>query len=99
MKISEKEVRYIADLAHLNLSDDEVRAYQGDLEEILQYVEKLDELDTEGVEPMSHAVHADDESSNLRDDVLKPGFTQDEALENAPLSGAGHFKVPLVIER
>ena len=99
MKITEKEVRYIAELAHLNLSDDEVKAYQADLEEILTYVDKLNELDTEGVEPMSHVVYAGSETSTLRDDVPEESFDRERALLNAPLSGAGHFKTPLVIER
>jgi aspartyl-tRNA(Asn)/glutamyl-tRNA(Gln) amidotransferase subunit C len=99
VKITEKEVRYIADLANLNLSDDEVRAYQGDLEEILTYVEKLCELDTEGVPPMSHVLYPGAEQAALREDELQASFDREAALENAPLAGSGHFKVPLVIER
>lgn len=99
MKITEKEVRYIADLANLSLSEDEVRAYQGDLEEILTYVEKLGELDTEGVAPMSHVLYPGAEQAALRADQPEPSFDRDRALQNAPLAGSGHFKVPLVIER
>src|SRR5688572_675385 len=99
MKISEKEVRYIAELAHLSLSDEEIRAYQGDLEEILTYVDKLDELDTSAVEPMSHVLYPGAEEAALREDLLEPSLSREQALSNAPLSGAGHFKVPLVIER
>lgn len=99
MKISEDQVRYIAELAHLQLDDEEVKAYQANLEEILTYVAKLDQLDTEGVEPMSHAVQAGSEDSVLREDEPEPSFDRERALLNAPLSGAGHFKVPLVIER
>lgn len=92
-------MRYIADLAHLQLDENEVKAYQGDLEQILGYVAKLDQLDTAGVEPMSHAVQPGSEESVLREDEPKPSFDRERALMNAPLSGAGHFKVPLVIER
>ena len=99
MKITEKEVRYIAELAHLNLSDEEIAAYQDDLEEILTYVEKLNELDTDSVEPMSHVLFAGAEEETLREDQLAPSLDRKQALSNAPLSGAGHFKVPLVIER
>jgi len=99
VKITEKEVRYIADLANLNLSDEEVRDYQANLEEILGYVEKLKELDTRGVEPMSHVLFEGSETSTLRVDEPKASFSADQALVNAPLAGAGHFKVPLVIER
>lgn len=99
MKISDKEVRYIAGLAHLNLSDGEVGAYQKDLEEILTYVEKLGELDTDAVEPMAQVVYEGSETKTLREDEPEPSFDRDRALSNAPLAGAGHFKVPLVIER
>ncbi len=99
MKITEKEVRRITDLAHLNLTDDEIRAYQGDLEEILSYVEKLNQLNTDGVEPMSHVLQPGSETSTLRDDEPEPSFDRERALMNAPLTGAGHFKTPLVIER
>lgn len=97
MKTSEKDVRYIAELAHLQLDDDEVSAYQGDLEQILTYVDKLDELNTDDVEPMSHVISAG--TNVLRDDEPTPSFDRDQALANASRSGAGHFKVPRVIER
>lgn len=99
LKITEKEVRYIAELANLSLSDEELRAYQGDLEEILTYVEKLGELETEGVEPMSHVLYPGAEQAALREDEPAPSFDRETALGNAPLAGSGHFKVPLVIER
>ena len=99
MKITDKEVRYIADLAHVHLDEDEVSAYRADLEEILTYVEKLDELDTRHVEPMSHVLFPSEASTALRDDEPEPSMDRDKALSNAPLAGAGHFKTPLVIER
>jgi len=100
VKTTEKEVRYIAELAHLNLSDEEVKAYQADLEEILSYVDKLQELNVDDVAPMSHVLQPGEaENVSVRDDELKPSFDRDRALQNAPLAGAGHFKVPLVIER
>lgn len=99
MKITEKEVRNIAELAHLNLSDDEIAAYQGDLEEILSYVDKLDELPTDDVEPMAQVLFEGSEQAGLREDELEPSFDIDKALSNAPLAGAGQFKVPRVLER
>lgn len=99
MKISEKEVRYIADLANLRLTDEEVDKYSGDLEEILNYVDKLNELDTADVEPMAQVIYPGTETSTLRDDVNRPSFDRDVVLRPAPQSGAGHFKVPRVIER
>ncbi len=99
MKTTEKEVRYIADLAHLNLADDEVKAYQKDLEEILHYVDKLDELDTSQVEPMAQILFEGAETVTLREDEPEPSMDRDKALANAPLQGAGQFKVPSIIER
>ncbi len=99
MKITEKEVRNIAGLAHLNLSDDEITAYQGDMEEILGYVDKLNELSTDDVEPMAQVLFEGAEAEGLREDELKPSMEVDKALSNAPLAGAGQFKVPRVLER
>ena len=99
MKITEKEVRYIAGLANLNLSDDDVTKYVGDMEKILGYVEKLSELDTSDVEPMTQVLFDADETGTLRDDTLGESYTQQKALQSAPVAGAGHFKIPLVISR
>ena len=99
MKITEKEVRHVADLANLTLSDDEVHRYAADLEEILTYAEKLDELDTSEVEPMAQVIYAGSETSTLRLDEHRESFDRDVVLRSAPESGAGQFKVPRVIER
>lgn len=99
MKITEKEVRSIAELAHLNLSDDEVAAYQGDMEEILSYVDKLNELPTDDVEPMAQVLFEGAEAQGLREDELQPSMEVGRALSNAPSAGAGQFKVPRVLER
>lgn len=99
MKITEKEVRYVADLANLSLTDDEVRKYCADLDEILAYVEKLNELDTSRVEPMAQVIFEAGETATLRADSVAPSFSSEIALANAPLLGAGQFKVPKVVER
>lgn len=99
MKITEKEVRYIAGLSNLELSDDEVAKYRADLEEILTYVDKLNELDTSDVEPMAQVIYEGSETATFREDETRPSLEQEEALDCAPESGAGHFKVPKVIER
>ncbi len=99
MKITEQEVRYVADLAHLHLSEDEVRRFQSDLDEILTHIDKLNELDTANVAPMSQVLYAAEETATLRPDREAPTLTNQAALANAPLSGAGYFKVPKVIER
>jgi len=99
VKISEKEVRWIAELANLRLTSDEIGKYSADLEEILTYVEKLNELDTAAVEPMAQVIYPGSETATLRDDVPGPSFSQELALRSAPKAGSGHFKVPKVIER
>lgn len=99
MKITAKEVRYVAGLANLRLADNEVEKLSTDLEEILTYVDKLNELDTAHVEPMAQVLYDAGETATLRPDENAPSFPVEKALKSAPLSGAGYFKVPLVIER
>ena len=99
MKITETEVRYVADLANLKLTDPEVQRLAHDLDEILTHIETLNELDTSGVEPMTQVLYAAGETATLRDDVERPPLGNEAALANAPLAGAGYYKVPLVIER
>lgn len=99
MKITEKEVRHIADLSNLTLTEDEVRKHAADLEEILTYVKKLDELDTSKVEPMSQVLYEGAENSTLREDKHSKSLDRDVILRSAPQSGVGQFKVPNVIER
>ena len=99
MKITEKEVRYVAELANLNLSEAEVHKFQADLDEILGHVERLNEIDTTGVEPMAQVLCAAGDTATWRADRERPPLGTDVALANAPHSGGGHFKVPKVIER
>ena len=99
MKITEKEVRYVAGLANLSLSQDEIHKFAADLDDILAHMDKLNELDTTGVEPMAQVLFEAEETATLRDDVERAPLTNAVALANAPVSGAGYFKVPKVIER
>jgi aspartyl-tRNA(Asn)/glutamyl-tRNA(Gln) amidotransferase subunit C len=99
VKITEKEVRYVAELANLDLSDAEVHKFQADLDEILDHVERLNEVDTEGVEPMTQVLFATGDNSSWRADIERAPLGTDVALENAPQAGDGYFKVPKVIER
>jgi aspartyl-tRNA(Asn)/glutamyl-tRNA(Gln) amidotransferase subunit C len=99
VKITEPEVRYVADLANLRLSDEEVRKLRADLDEILGHMDKLNELDTSAVEPMAQVLYDAEETATLRDDRERPTLSNEAAIANAPLAGSGHFKVPLVIER
>jgi aspartyl-tRNA(Asn)/glutamyl-tRNA(Gln) amidotransferase subunit C len=99
MPLSEKDVRYVADLAHLELTEDEVKKFLPQLDSILQYVQKLNELDTSAIEPMAQVTYPGSENAAFRADEPRRTLTQDEALANAPEAGAGSFKVPRVIER
>jgi aspartyl-tRNA(Asn)/glutamyl-tRNA(Gln) amidotransferase subunit C len=99
MKITEQEVRYVADLANLSLTNEEVGRMARELDEILTHVDKLKEIDTSNIEPMAQVLFDAEEGATLRDDVERPSLGAASGLENAPLKGAGHFKVPRVIER
>jgi len=99
LKISEQEVRYVAELANLKLTDEELGRMASELDKILTHMDKLNELDTSAVEPMAQVLYEAGETATLRDDVERTPLGEEAALANAPLSGAGHFKVPRVIER
>ncbi|MCR4337925.1 MAG: Asp-tRNA(Asn)/Glu-tRNA(Gln) amidotransferase subunit GatC [Candidatus Omnitrophica bacterium] len=93
--ISKKDVQYIAHLARISLSENEQETLAKDLEGIVKYVGKLQELDTKAVEPTTHVLPI---NNVFREDVVRPSLTQEEALANAPAKEAGSFKVPQVIE-
>ncbi len=99
MALSEKDVLYVADLAHLELTEEEVKKFGPQLDAVLEYVQKLNQLDTAGVEPMAQVTHGAAENPALRNDHAEACFTQEEALQNAPEPGGGCFKVPQVIEK
>ena len=99
MKITEKEVRYVAGLANLSLSQEEIVTFAADLDDILTHMEKLSELDTTGVEPMSQVLFESGETATLREDVERQPLKNLVALANAAVAGGGYFKVPRVIER
>ena len=95
MKITREQVQHVARLARLSLSDDEVAMFTGQMADILAYVEKLNELNTDGIVPTSHAVPME---NAFRDDVVRPSIGADAALANAPDRIADFFRVPKVIE-
>ena len=97
--LSEQDVRRVAELANLALTDDEVARMARDLSGILTHVDKLNELDTSGVEPMSQVLFEADDIATLREDRERPPLSNHDALANAPVAGGGYFKVPKVIER
>lgn len=99
MKITEQEVRYVADLANLQLDEQEVQRMAKDLDEILIHIDKLNELDTTGLEPVAQVLYEVADTATLREDTEHIPLGTDAALANAAVSGAGHFKIPRVIER
>jgi aspartyl-tRNA(Asn)/glutamyl-tRNA(Gln) amidotransferase subunit C len=99
MALTQKDAQYVADLAYLELEEEEIKEFLPQLDSILQYMQKLNELDTTKVEPMAQVTYPAAENPSLRSDQPQKTFVQDEALANAPESGTGCFKVPRVIEK
>ena len=99
MTVTDAQVREVADLANLQLSEDEVRRMSHDLGQILTHVQQLNELDTSNVAPMAQVLYDADETATLREDIPHASLSNHDALANAPQKGAGYFKVPKVIER
>lgn len=95
MRLSTQEVEQIALLAHLNLSETQRETAAEELSKILTYCRKLDELDTENIEPTSRVLPA---VNVLRDDVPRPSLSPAQALQNAPEAAADMFQVPRVVE-
>lgn len=96
MTIDKETVDKIAHLARLELTDDEKQALMGDMGKILDFMAKLNEIDTSGVEPL---VYMTDEINVLREDVVKQKITHEEALQNAPKHDDNYFLVAKVIEK
>ena len=95
MKISKDDVIKVAELARLEFKEEETQLFTEQLGNILEYIEKLNELDTENVEPTSHVL---DISTPLRDDKVVKWLSIEEVLQNAPESEDDFFVVPQVIE-
>jgi len=95
MGVTIEEVEKVAQLAKLQFSPEEKERFTAQLNRILEYMDKLNELDTEGVEPTSHVVPL---KNVLREDRVGESLPQQEVLANAPAQAEGHFLVPRVIE-
>lgn len=92
------DVRKIAKLAHLEISDEEVALYTPQMADIVKYVEQLNELDTDDIEPMLGGLTAEGEATKaIREDVVVDSLSQKDALGPAPSAVAGHFQVPKVL--
>lgn len=94
-KITEDEVRHVALLARLHVTDDEIKVFTDQLNGILTYMDMLRKVDTTGVEPTSHAVPI---PTPFREDEGTPSLSQDQTLSNAPQKEKRFFKVPRIIE-
>ena len=95
MKITRQEVEHVAVLARLALADDELESVTGQMNRILDYVDALNTLDTDGIVPTAHAVPME---NAFRDDVVRPSIGLEKALKNAPEAANGCFQVPKIIE-
>lgn len=96
MKISEEIVDHIAHLARLEFEGDKKQAILNDMENIISFMDKLSEVDTDNVEPL---IFMNDEYNKLREDIAKVTVTQDEALKNAPKKDSDYFRIPKVLDK
>ena len=95
MSVTKKDVNYVADLARLQLSEEETESLVNDMNQILDYMTTLEELDTSDVEPLEHVI---DLEYRLRNDKAKEPLSHEDALKNAPDADTDYFRVPRVIE-
>jgi aspartyl-tRNA(Asn)/glutamyl-tRNA(Gln) amidotransferase subunit C len=100
VKITREDVVRVAELAYLDLSEDELEKYRRQLDEILEYIGKLNELDTSDVEPMAQVL-ADDQAADatMREDLVVPSAVAEDVLRQAPDPEPPYFRVSKVIER
>jgi aspartyl-tRNA(Asn)/glutamyl-tRNA(Gln) amidotransferase subunit C len=98
MPITEADILKVAQLAHLDLPEEQVKVFVPQMVEIINYIEQLNELDTANVEPALGGLTLEAEKTDSsRDDELEPSLGQKVALEEAPDAAAGHFRVPKVL--
>ncbi len=95
MNISKEEVLHVAKLARLKFTDEEAAILAKDMENIIGFANKLNELDTEGIVPTAHAIPM---SNAFREDVVKPSYDRDAMLQNAPSAEDGGYTVPKVVD-
>ena len=95
MNAPQLDVRYVADLVRLKLTDGEIAELQPQLDHVLEYITQLNEVNVDAIEPTAHASAV---YNVFRADVPRDGFTQEQATANAPHSGSGLFLVPKVVE-
>ena len=96
MEVNDELVNNLANLSRLRFNDDEKEKIKKDLQRMIEFVDKLQELDTTGVEPL---LHMSQSVNMLRDDIVQGSTSREEALKNTPLTDGVFIKVPKVIER
>lgn len=93
--ITKKTIEHVANLARLNISEEEKEQMTQEMESILAYVDKLNQLDTGDVEPQAHVIPM---YNVFREDEVRPSYDREDIVKNAPVSDEGCFKVPQVVE-
>ena len=96
MKINDDLVQHIAHLARLEFQGEDLKAIKGDMENIISFMDKLSELDTDEVEPL---IFMSDEVNVLREDVVEKTVTSEQALKNAPKKDSDYFRIPKVLDK
>ena len=97
MKFDQQSIAHLEKLARIELTADERKRLTSQLSAIVEYVEKLQEVDTKDVAPTTAVVH--EEGRHLRADEVRPGLDRDVVLDNAPDAAGGFFRVPRIVER
>lgn len=95
MKLNRKDVEHVALLSRLELSENELDKFTGQLDAILEYIDVLNQVDTSAVEPMAHVLEI---RNVMRADEVQPSLLREAALQNAPDAEDGFFKVPKIVE-
>lgn len=95
MSVSENDIKTAAELAKIQLSEDEISSYTDDLNNIIEYLDVISEADTEGVEPLIQPIEL---KMRLRKDIAGEPLPHEDALKNAPDADSDYFRVPKVIE-
>jgi aspartyl-tRNA(Asn)/glutamyl-tRNA(Gln) amidotransferase subunit C len=96
MEVTDKLIQDLALLSRLHFSDAEKESIKKELKQMIEFVDKLGEVDVEGIEPL---MHLSDATNRLREDVVKGSVSREEALKNAPESDGIYFRVPKVINK
>ncbi len=95
MKITDKDLDYVARLARIHIDDEKKERLTHDMEAVIRFADKLAELDTENVEPIAHALPV---NNVFRKDEIVPSYDREELLKNAPEKDAGCYSVPKIVE-